>query len=293
MHNIRSMKNLIVIAALALFAFACSKDREAPNGLKVKVFKEGTGPYAKSGEFIVARMIVKDAKDSVWRDTEEQNVPIIIPIGDDSTMDKEQGVNGAFRVMKTGDSVCVEIDAKTLFGSNPIPPQLKPEDKLKYIFAVRDITDQSGVNMIQRELQEREMARMKSRSDAQLGMDTVALDTYLAERNIKAQRDNSGLRYVVTKMGKGPRPTVASTIKVTYKGMLMDGKIFDQSKGQVEWPLSQMIDGWKIGFPLLPKGSAAVLYIPSSLGYGENGYYPDIPANANLIFEVELFDVKN
>lgn len=280
---------LVILTILA----ACSNEREAPNGLKVKVLKDGTGSYAKSGEFIVARMIVTDGKDSVWRDTNEQNLPIIIPIGDESTIGKEEGVNGAFRVMKAGDSVCVEIDAKTLFGANPIPPQLKPEDKLKYIFAVREITDQSGVNVIQKELQDRQMAEMMKKREQQIGADTAALDAYLAERNIRAQRDNSGLRYVITKMGKGPRPTVASTIKVTYKGMFMDGKIFDQSKGQVEWPLSQMIDGWKIGFPLLPKGTAAVLYVPSTLGYGETGYYPDIPPNANLIFEVELFDVKD
>jgi len=283
----------LIVIVFAFAAIACSKDREAPNGMKVKVIKEGTGSFPQAGEFLIARMVVKDEKDSVWRDTEEQKMPIIVPINDESNIAKEQGINSAFRVMKAGDSVCVEVDAKTLFGTNPIPPQLKPESKLRYFFTVRDITDQSGVNRIQQEIQDKQVAQMKAQKENQLGADTVALDAYLAERNIKAQTDNSGLRYVITKMGKGPRPTVDSKIVVTYKGMLMDGKIFDQSKGQVEWPLSQMIDGWQIGFALLPKGTAAVLYIPSSLGYGENGYYPDIPPNANLIFEVELFDVKN
>lgn len=283
----------LIVMVFALAAFACSKDREAPNGMKVKVIKEGTGSFPQAGEFLIARMVVIDEKDSVWRDTDEQKMPIIIPISDESNIPTEQGINPAFRVMKAGDSVCIEVEAKTLFGTNPMPPQLSPDSKLRYFFAVRDVTDQSGVNRIQQELQEKQMAQMKAQREDQLVADTVALDAYLAERNLKAQRDKSGLRYVITKMGKGPRPTVDSRIVVTYKGMLMDGKVFDQSKGQVEWPLSQMIDGWKIGFALLPKGTAAVLYIPSSLGYGENGYYPDIPPNANLIFEIELFDVKN
>jgi FKBP-type peptidyl-prolyl cis-trans isomerase len=94
-------------------------------------------------------------------------------------------------------------------------------------------------------------------------------------------------------MGKGTVPSPSSKILVTYKGSLMDGTVFDQSKAPVEWPLNRMIQGWQIGFTFLPKGTSATLYIPSTLGYGQNGYHPDIPPNANLIFEVELLDVKN
>jgi FKBP-type peptidyl-prolyl cis-trans isomerase FkpA/FKBP-type peptidyl-prolyl cis-trans isomerase FklB len=53
-----------------------------------------------------------------------------------------------------------------------------------------------------------------------------------------------------------------------------------------------LIQGWQIGFTLLNKGSKATLYVPSSLGYGPNGYPPSIPANANLVFEIELIDFK-
>lgn len=282
------------ILLLAFVLSACNKEREAPNGLKVRVLKEGTGEYAKPGEFLITSMIVKDAKDSIWRDTHQQNLPMIIPVGEESAIPNEKGLESAFRVLKLGDSVAVDIDAKSLFRDQPLPPQVKAEDKMTFIFAVKDITDEAGVNRVQMELQQRQMEEARELQKDQLGIDTVAIDSWLAAQNINAIKDKSGMRYVVKRMGKGPRPTVASTITFTYKGTLMaDGTLFDESSSPVVYPLSQLIAGWQICFPLLPKGSAATLYVPSSLGYGPNGYQPDIPPNANLIFEVELIDFTN
>ncbi|MBL7850044.1 MAG: FKBP-type peptidyl-prolyl cis-trans isomerase [Cyclobacteriaceae bacterium] len=289
------MKIQLLSIVLVIFVLtSCKKEREAPNGLKVRVLKEGTGNYAKPGEFLITSMIVKDPKDSIWRDTHEQNLPMIIPVGDESAIPNEKGVESAFRVMKLGDSVAVDIDAKTLFRDQPLPPQLKAEDKMTFVFAVKDITDEAGVNRVQMELQQRQMQEARKQQEGQLGIDTVAIDSWLAAKKINAIKDKSGMRYVVTRMGKGPRPTVASTITFTYKGTLMaDGSLFDESSTPVVYPLSQLITGWQICFPMLPKGSAATLYVPSSLGYGPNGYQPGIPPNANLIFEVELIDFTN
>ncbi|MFO0265768.1 MAG: FKBP-type peptidyl-prolyl cis-trans isomerase, partial [Cyclobacteriaceae bacterium] len=60
----------------------------------------------------------------------------------------------------------------------------------------------------------------------------------------------------------------------------------------IVYPLSNLIRGWQIAFPNFPVGTRATLYIPSSLGYGPQGSPPTIPANANLIFEVELVGIE-
>lgn len=288
--KIKTLSILLMFFVLS----ACKKEREAPNGLKVRVLKEGTGNYAKPGEFLITSMIIKDAKDSIWRDTHQQNLPMIIPVGEETAIPNEKGVESAFRVMKLGDSVAIDIDAKSLFQDQPLPSQLKEDDKMTFVFAVKDITDEAGVNRVQMELQQRQMEEASKLQEGQLGLDTVAIDSWLAANSINAIKDKSGMRYVVKRMGKGPRPTVASTITFTYKGTLMaDGSLFDESSSPVEYPLSQLIKGWQICFPLLPKGSSATLYVPSSLGYGPTGYQPGIPPNANLIFEVELIDFTN
>jgi len=77
-----------------------------------------------------------------------------------------------------------------------------------------------------------------------------------------------------------------------YTGTLFDGTFFDgTTTTPASFRLSQLIEGWQIGFQLLPEGSTAVLYIPSGLGYGKKGG-GSIPPNANLIFDVELVQVK-
>ena len=131
-------------------------------------------------------------------------------------------------------------------------------------------------------------------SEEQLKKDVATIDKYLTDNNITAQTDPSGLRYVVTTAGPaaGVKPIISSTITVKYVGKLMStGVVFDQRAAPISFLLSGLIDGWVIGFQLLTKGSKATLYVPSGLGYKTSGS-GSIPPNANLIFEVELIDVK-
>ena len=117
--------------------------------------------------------------------------------------------------------------------------------------------------------------------------------SYLADNNITAEEHESGLYYAVTQTGNGTHPSASSTVKVKYIGKLTDGIVFDQTvNGQsAEFPLTNLIEGWKVGIPLLEKGGKGTFYIPSSLGYGgqANG---EIPANSVLIFDIELVDFQ-
>ncbi len=126
----------------------------------------------------------------------------------------------------------------------------------------------------------------------QLAKDIGIIDKYLADNNIDALEDPSGLRYVITTEGTGPKPKLSNTVVVNYTGTFLDGTYFDgTTTTPATFPLLNLIAGWQIGFQLLPEGSSAVLYIPSGLAYGKTGSGP-IPPNTNLIFEVELIQVK-
>ena len=131
----------------------------------------------------------------------------------------------------------------------------------------------------------------------QLDADTAAIDQYLTDHGITdVIVHSSGLRYQLIKEGTGTKPEVYHYVRVKYKGMLMDEEmtVFDESPTTdppySTFQLSGVIQGWQIGLKLLPEGSKAVLYIPSSLAYGKTAT-SKIPANSNLIFEVELLDV--
>lgn len=121
---------------------------------------------------------------------------------------------------------------------------------------------------------------------------------FLAENAKKpgVQTTASGLQYQVITEGKGPKPGAGDAVKVKYKGTLLDGKEFDSTDAHggepAVLPLDRVIPGWAEGIRLMPVGSKYKLWIPGNLGYGEQ--VPPgapFPANATLVFEVELLDI--
>jgi FKBP-type peptidyl-prolyl cis-trans isomerase len=106
----------------------------------------------------------------------------------------------------------------------------------------------------------------------------------------------SGLQYKVINEGSGAKPTATSKVTVHYKGSLLDGTVFDSTEksGQpISFPLDRVIPGWTEGLQLMSPGAKYIFYIPSELGYGDNGAPGAIPGGATLIFEVELISFVN
>lgn len=114
---------------------------------------------------------------------------------------------------------------------------------------------------------------------------------YLEENNLTAERHESGLYYSIEKAGSNNRPTINNSVTVSYKGTLLNGDVFDQTRGEdtVNFPLANLIPAWQIGIPLIGEGGEITLYCPSSLGYG-NRSVGSIPAGSVLIFEIGLVD---
>ena len=105
----------------------------------------------------------------------------------------------------------------------------------------------------------------------------------------------SGLQYQVITEGKGPKPKPTDTVKVNYKGTLLDGKVFDDSAqhgGPADIPLQAVVPGWREGLTMMPVGSKYRLWIPGNLGYGDK-VPPGAPIgpNATLVFDVELLGI--
>ncbi len=103
----------------------------------------------------------------------------------------------------------------------------------------------------------------------------------------------SGLQYRVVKEGTGLKPGATDLVRVHYHGTLIDGKVFDSSveRGQpARFALNQVIEGWTEGLQTMKEGGKTVFHIPPHIAYG-NRPTGSIPANATLIFEVELLNV--
>ena len=110
-----------------------------------------------------------------------------------------------------------------------------------------------------------------------------------------AVRTESGLIYQELQEGYGPHPGPDSRVTVHYKGMFVDGTVFDSSYER-GYPstlsLEMAIPGWAEGLLLIKGGGKARLVIPPHLAYGKEGKKDSIPPCATLIFEIELFGIK-
>ena len=134
--------------------------------------------------------------------------------------------------------------------------------------------------------------------ESRYGENKAAGEAFLAE-NAKKEgvvTTESGLQYKVIKEGKGEVPTATSTVKVNYKGTLIDGTEFDSSYKRNEpttFRANQVIKGWTEALTMMPVGSKWELYIPQELAYGARETGDQIKPFSTLIFEVELLEVVN
>ena len=126
----------------------------------------------------------------------------------------------------------------------------------------------------------------------------VAANDFASELDVNLddmKETPSGLRYQDLETGTGAEARAGSSVAVHYTGWLTDGREFDSSVGgePLVFPLGRgaVIDGWEEGVAGMRVGGKRKLVVPPSLGYGAERNGP-IPANATLVFDVELLEVR-
>ena len=93
--------------------------------------------------------------------------------------------------------------------------------------------------------------------------------------------------------GSGAKPRSNGRVRVSYRGELADGSLFDQSEGPQWFRLGALIPGWQTALREMPAGARWRVVIPAEQAYGAEGAGDLIPPNAPLVFEVELLEVAD
>ena len=121
--------------------------------------------------------------------------------------------------------------------------------------------------------------------------------THNTEANQKMITSESGLQYNDTTVGEGETPKTGQKVVVHYTGTLENGQKFDSSHDRNQpfkftLGVGQVIKGWDEGLSTMKVGGKRSLVIPANLGYGPRAVGDVIPANATLLFDVELLGIE-
>jgi FKBP-type peptidyl-prolyl cis-trans isomerase len=295
------MKKLGYIVLAFALAACGSNSFTTENGTVVTYLEKGDGVQPVDSLVSMLRIKYTTEEGEIMMDASE---PMPLKIDPNNAVNQGE-LFEVLTQLRTGDSVGFELVASELFQNTfraPLPDSIAPDSKIKFQIAYIDqLTEQGYYDMVAKKAEEA--------ASKQIVIDNEILDNYLAENNINAQQTESGLRYVITEEGNGPKPEAGQTVRVNYAGRILSGEYFDTSIESVAkeqeiyreareyepfaFPLGQgrVIKGWDEGIALLNEGSKATLYIPSPLGYGNRGSGPIIKPNSILVFDVELVEI--
>jgi FKBP-type peptidyl-prolyl cis-trans isomerase len=208
-------------------------------------------------------------------------------------------LNEMLASMSKGDSVSFFVPTDTIRRNIDPSWGFQPGDVARIDVVLIDIKTPEEVQLALAEntkKQEALAAELKQKEGTVTTLMAKMLKDHKANK-INYTQTPSGLRYFVIEKGSGATPTAKQDVQVNYAGYLTDGKMFDSSfsHGQpFRFALGQgqVIKGWDEGVALLPVGTKALLSIPAALAYGAAGSPPSIPANADLLFYIELTDAQ-
>jgi FKBP-type peptidyl-prolyl cis-trans isomerase len=187
-------------------------------------------------------------------------------------------------------------------GKNMVNYQLSLNNEL-IIQAIRDINNKISLysdstttyllSKLQVQLQEREKARVEVISKGNATKSAAFFEENAKKPSIKTT--SSGLQYeeVVKGPADGASPSIYDTVVVNFEAKFIDGRILDSSYQDgkpLHMPLNQIIPGLQEGLLLMKPKDTFVLYIPSSLAYGDKGTTAVEP-NQGLVFKIDLIDI--
>lgn len=233
------------------------------SGLRYRVTELGKGKQVEAGDKATVHYTGKLTNGTKFDSSKDRNQPFTFKVGAGQVI---KGWDEGLQLLKVGDKATFVIPAELAYGDRDmgsIPP------KSTLVFDIEVIDAKAAPKIVP--------------------FDTKGKDTVTTA---------SGLRYINVVEGKGAQAQNGKTVKVHYTGYLMDGKVFDSSierDDPISFPLGNgmVIRGWEEGIALMKVGDKKRLIIPSELGYGERGAGGGlIPANATLIFDVELVEVQ-
>ncbi|MBO4738251.1 MAG: FKBP-type peptidyl-prolyl cis-trans isomerase [Bacteroidales bacterium] len=279
MKKLSFIATLFLVAAVVLSSCGDKKYKgfkQADNGVWYKVIEKGQGTATpKVGDYIFIVASYTSSNDSIPKFEEKELSDVM----------REHAFEGdifdAYAIMHEGDKMEFAIKADSFYMAIGAPAEalkemnITEEDVLYFTIKMKEI---KSVEQFQAE-------------------EAAALQQYIQENNITVEPTESGLYFIQTQEGKGPKAEDGNNITVHYVGKFLDGTTFDSSvdRGepmQVELGSQPFIAGFEEAVKMMNAGSKATVIMPSNIAYGPSSPYSPIPPFTTLVFDLEMISIK-
>jgi FKBP-type peptidyl-prolyl cis-trans isomerase FkpA len=292
-----------LLASVILLASCKPSFKKGEAGMEYAIVNSGKGDLLKKGDILELHftnvLSKKGSKDSILSNTREMGAPQFMAF---DSVNIPPAYFKIFAQMKVGDSVSTRTLVDSMFKQNPeqMPPFMKKGDMVyTNIKIVNTYKTQAAADSA------KTLAMSNAEKIGKEKADDKAIADYIAKNNVKATKADKGVYVETTQPGTGAFLDSNSIVKIKYKGKTLAGVMFDtnmdESKGHTDALTVNLTNDKSIGNGVIPgleigmfkfqKGSKGKVYIPSGLAYGQRGGGPDLPPNANLVFEIEVLDI--
>jgi FKBP-type peptidyl-prolyl cis-trans isomerase FkpA len=294
-------KQFLSVALIALVAVACKNTdyKKTSEGFPYKVFSDGKGEKIAPG-YVVRYHLTNKLEDSLLGTS--YGTParwMAIPKTGEQT-----GMAKLLLEARKGDSILVIQSIDSLMAKTPQAQQdsflvsNKGKSLKTYVKVIEVYKDEMAAQAvfekenIENYFKDPAMVQQRTKDEAEI-------ETFLKTNNITTKRSPWGTYVQTLAPGSGQKPKMGQFVMLKYTGKTLTGEVFDSNNkpGAPLLPLQVGTGGAIIGFEdgvkQLSKGEKAMLFIPSVIGYGQQGNPPKIAPNQNLQFEIEVVDVTD
>ena len=286
-----TIKNLLLLFFAGAILVNCGKTsyRKTPGGMAYQIFPGKDTQKVYAGNFVKLHLTQK-IKDSVYFSS-NGSLPVYIPI---NAASQPYDLSEVWTSLKVGDSMVATQMMDTFIKRSPqnIPPQFKKGDKIiTYVKILAVFTSDSAAK-----------ADEEKGKNEWLAGEIKTVEKYLADKKVTALKTPSGAFIEITNPGTGNTAVTGNYVTVNYTGTSWSGKRFDSNTDTAfhhAEPYSfvagvgQMSKGFDEAILFLKKGGKGKIYIPSLLAYGAQPGTPLIKPYENLMFDIELLDIKD
>lgn len=323
-QNLTKIKAVVAIVATTIILASCSsKYEKAPSGLTYKITHGSGKEKIKQGQVIKFYIEYKLAGKDTILNSNYGKMPGYMPV--DTARLPKYNFTEIITKLAVGDKVDFVLYLDTLKRLGQIPAydnlfkkggSIKGKVEIIKVFASdslaqadyqeevkkEEIRSKPEKEKKEKEMKEKAATELKeylNKNKADIEKQTASLKEYATKNNIKTVQSALGVLVEIATEGTGEKPTDGSHAKVMYRGYLMDGKVFDANMGvdarskepiDVVFGRGGVIPGFEDGLKYFNKGAKGRILIPAALAYRDQANQ-GIPANSNLIFDIEVTDV--